>query len=118
MSRSTMLGRSRETAASADAPSLASATTSKPWASSNALAESRKPGWSSTITTVGFISRSSHAIGLLASGLALTLSAPNELGVCATWRYAGYGPALTQDQGALAIARSVASLASAERSPP
>ena len=59
-------------AASADTPLSASPTTSNPSASSNALAEDRKPGWSSTISTVSFFtSRSSHAAGLSASGLPL-----------------------------------------------
>src|SRR5262249_27279190 len=59
------------TAASADAPSSASPTTSNPSASSNALAKDRKPESSSTITNVGRTSRSSHAVDVLASGLPL-----------------------------------------------
>src|SRR5215469_9562076 len=71
ISSSTIRGRSRSTTASADSPSSASPTTSNPAASSNALAEDRKPGWSSTITTVGFTHRSSHAMTMPTSGLPL-----------------------------------------------
>ncbi len=71
MSSSTMRGCSRSITASADAPSPASPTTSKPSVSSSVLADNRKPAWSSTITTVGLTSRSSHAAGFLASGLTL-----------------------------------------------
>src|SRR5215216_7255458 len=53
MSSRTISGRRAATASTASAPSVASPTTSKPSACSNARAEARKAAWSSTMSTVG-----------------------------------------------------------------
>ena len=67
----TSSGASVRVSASADAPSVASPTTSNPSASSSARANDRKPAWSSTIRTVAATNRSWHGAPRSASGAAL-----------------------------------------------
>src|SRR6266540_955036 len=63
MSSRTTSGRRARTAWIAAAPSAASPTTPKPSACNTARARPRKPGWSSTISTVRMTAASSHPPG-------------------------------------------------------